>query len=97
MAHGRPLVGGFSARLSPSLSTAYHNDRGLAALFDLSAGSIGADSLPADLGPDLARSGILHVVVNIDTLTLPLREALSERGLRLIAEAGTRQLYEVVR
>ena len=97
MAHGRPLVGGFSARLSPSLSTAYHNDRGLAALFDLSAGSIGADSLPADLGPDLARSGILHVVVNIDTLTLPLREALSERGLRLIAEAGTRQLYKVVR
>jgi hypothetical protein len=95
MTHGRPLAGGFSARLSPSVTKAYHDDRALSALFDLSSKRIGPDALPADLGPLLARSGIFHVVVNTDSLGSDVRAAFERRGLRLVAEEGTRKLYAV--
>jgi hypothetical protein len=97
MTHGRPLVGGFSARLPPHVTDRYRNDRALAALFDLSSGKVEPEGLPLDLGASLTRSEILHVVVNADALTVPVRGAFEQRGLRLVAEAGARRLYEVVR
>jgi hypothetical protein len=95
LAHGRPLVGGFSARLSPSVTKAYRDDRALSALFELSAGRLGPDALPMDLGAALGRQGILHVVVNTDVLSSDVRPSFEGRGLRLIAEHGARTLYRV--
>jgi hypothetical protein len=97
MAHGRPLVGGFSARLSPGTTAAYRAEPALAALFELSSGRLAADALQPDLGSALARSGISDVVVNTDALTSPVRDAFSKRGLHLIVQDGTRELYEVTR
>jgi hypothetical protein len=94
--HGRPLVGGFSARLAPSVTAAYRNDRPLSSLFDLSSGIITADALPQDLGTSLTRSAITHVVVNTDMMP-DVREPFERRGLRLVAEVGPRQLFAVVR
>jgi hypothetical protein len=69
----------------------------VAALFDFSAGTITADALHIDLGPALAASGILHVVVNTDELRVPVREAFVRRGLRFVLEDGRRELYAVAR
>ena len=94
--HGRPLAGGFAARVPPRLTTTYRANTAIAALFDLSAGEKSVDALPANLGPSLAGAGINSVVVNTDAIPLS-REALTAKGLRFVIADGPRELYEVAR
>ena len=95
--HGRPLVGGAVSRVPPRVVAGYRKLPAIAALFDFSAGAITVDALPSDLGPALAASGILHVVVDTDELRVAVREAFAGRGLRFVLADGTRESYEVAR
>ena len=99
MAHGRPLAGGFVARLPPRVLQAFGETPGLSALIELSAagGAEDAAALPENLGRVLLDAGITHVVVNTDALPFRLRALLESRGLTLIAEAGPRELYTIGR
>ena len=94
--HGRPLAGGFAARVPPRLTTTYRENTAIAALFDLSAGQGSVEALPANLGPALAGAGINSVVVNTDAIALS-QEALTGKGLRFVIADGPRELYEVAR
>jgi hypothetical protein len=96
IAHARPLVGGFAARVPPRVTVAYRGIPAIAALFDLSAGQGSAGALPADLGPALAAAGVSSVVVNTDAV-LVSRDALTSRGLRFRMADGQRELYDVMR
>ena len=78
------------------VTAAYRANPTLSALVELSSGGVAPASLPADLGPSLARLGIFHVVVNTDSLG-DVREPFETRGLHLVAEDGVRKLYAVRR
>jgi hypothetical protein len=93
--HEQPLVGGAVSRVSPRVTAAYRNTPALAALFELSAGTIAADALPSDLGSALRAAGLLYVVVNADALGGAVRQPFERRGLRLVASDGPRELYSV--
>ena len=82
--HGRPLVGGFVARLSPKILDAHRRDPGVMALI--------ADSI--DL-PATISHRFPFVVLNTDVLPEPelLRSRLRGAGYRLIVAAGPRELY----
>lgn len=97
MSHGRPIAGGFVARLPPRIRAAYREVPALMALLDLSSAADrhAPDALPEDLASGLLNAGITHVVVNTDSLPFGLRSALESRGLKLIVVAGTRELYAV--
>ena len=96
MVHGRPLVGGFAARVPPRIVARYRAIPAIASMFDRSAGEASLDALPANLGPALADAGISNVVVNMDGLSLS-RNALAGKGLRFVVADGPRELYDVVR
>lgn len=100
MTHGRPLAGGFVARLPPRVRRSYEQTPGLRALIELSASRTADDAegrLPDDLGRRLLEAGITHVVVNTDAVPFDLRAALEARGLRLLAAADLRELYAIGR
>ena len=58
MTHGQRLVGGFLARLPPSVTSSYRKTEVLARLFDWSEGAQDAAALPLDLRDGLRRSGV---------------------------------------
>jgi hypothetical protein len=93
--HERPLVGGAVSRVPPRVTSGYRNTPAVAALFELSDGSISADALPSDLGPSLRAAGVLYIVVDTDALGGAVRDALERRGLRLMRAVGPRELYSV--
>ena len=97
MNHGRPLAGGFLARIPPGVTAAYHANAALSALFDFSAGTTTVDALPSGLGPALAAAGVVHVIVNTDLLQDSVREPFGRRGLVLVLADGSRELYAVPR
>jgi hypothetical protein len=91
--HGRPLVGGFVARLSPRIAALYAEDPGLRAWLELSAGR------PADLPTASTGSAgrVPFVVVNGDMFTdlAAIRQLLLGAGYTLIETAGARELYKL--
>jgi hypothetical protein len=95
--HGQPLVGGAVSRVPPRVIAGYRNTPAIAALFELSAGTIAADALPSNLGASLAASGIRHVVVNTGEVPEALREPFRRRGLLFVVADGPRELYAVAR
>jgi hypothetical protein len=99
--HERPLVGGFVARLSPSVSRFYEHDRLLGTFLRLS----GATELPTLAPPDrdeagrlLDQHGIRFLVVNRRTANQEL-QAYVERTLPVakVVDDEERTLYVVMR
>jgi hypothetical protein len=97
--HGRPLVGGFVARLPPSVLDAYRADPLISALLRLSAPTGDSDtSVPS---PDrqsaatlLRRDGIRFVMLNRATAPPALFDyVVHDLPLTLISEDGERSLY----
>ena len=94
-AHGRPLVGGFVARLSPRITDAYRRRPVLAALLDRAAPRAEPAALPADLAGALRSLGIWWVVLNTDADPGVTRSELEAAGLALAAADGPRELFAV--
>lgn len=93
--HGRRLVGGFVARLSPRVQAEYLADPILMNLIDLSSPSKTTVELPGDATGRISGLGIAYVVVNRDTAVderLP-RQRLESAGFELVQKTGSRELY----
>jgi hypothetical protein len=95
MAHGRPLVGGFVARLSPSISMHYEHDPVLRQFVELSRPGEQEIPLPNGLAAAAAARGLLFVVVNRDRLAEERlsRPNLEAAGFRFVVADGPRQLF----
>jgi hypothetical protein len=97
--HGRPITGGFVARLDPRVIAAYQIDPVLGVLLRLSAGAplASQQTLPASLaGESLRLQGIRFVVVNHTTAPPDLvRYVESGLPLRAVRQEGERTLYEL--
>jgi hypothetical protein len=100
--HERPLVGGFVARLSPSLVAAYDHDPLLSALLRLSSHSMHGEAgppLPDRLvaARQFREDHIAFVVLNRATASPALVEyAQRVLPLQLMASDGSRSLYAVM-
>ena len=100
--HERPLVGGFVARLSPSLVAAYDHDPLLSALLRLSSPSMHGEAGPplpdrAVAARQLRADHIAFVVLNSATASPALVDyAQRVLPLQLIASDGSRSLYTVI-
>jgi hypothetical protein len=97
MWHGRPLVGGFVARLPASVRRTYAASPVLASLVALSASGNGGQ-LPAATAQEALALGIAFIVVNRDTSIgnrLP-RSELEAAGFTLLETAGPRELYRAL-
>jgi hypothetical protein len=98
--HGRPMTGGFVARLSPAISEGYSRDPVLGTLLRLSEGKpLAGERLPsrADAGTMLAAHGIRFVVVNLQLSPADLVAYVgSGLPLRLIDENESHRLYALV-
>ena len=92
--HGQRLVGGFVARLPPSVTSSYRKTEAVARLFDWSEGAQDAAALPLDLRDGLRRSGVQYLVVEQDAFS-SLRPTLEQRGLRMVVSDHGRELYSV--
>ena len=95
MTHGRPLAGGFVARLSPSIATHYEQDPVLRRFVQLSQPDGTAGVLPADMAVGAAARGLPFVVVSRDRLPEDRlsRAALESAGFRFVLADGTRELF----
>jgi hypothetical protein len=97
--HGRPIVGGFVARLPPSVLDAYRADPLISALLRLSTptGSREATGPPPDresAAALLRRDGIRFVVLNRMTASPALIDyVVHDLPLTLIEDDGERSLY----
>lgn len=88
--HGRPIVGGFTARLSDRVKAAYARDPTLMALIEQRDRAI-----PPDLVGRLTPYGIRFVVLNRDKTSREFREALQRSDLVFVTADGDRELYRV--
>jgi hypothetical protein len=88
--HGRPIVGGFTARLSERVRRAYGADATLMALMRQREPEI-----PPDLVRRLTPYGIRFVILNRDKTSRELRDALQRSDLVLVTAEGDRELYRV--
>jgi hypothetical protein len=98
MAHGRPLVGGFVARMSPALRAAYLRTPLFATAFGLSDYERPTDRPIA--AADASALGIAFLVVNRDALndlSALRRSSLEASGFRYLMADGDRELYAVER
>lgn len=98
--HGKPIAGGFVARMSPALSAQYRESPALNTLLALSAGEpVDTDtrrrSRDALIG-FLESSNIRYIVVDMRTTRLPLHEFLASLPLVLIDSDTGHRLYRVV-
>lgn len=97
--HGNPIVGGFVARLSPAVATAYSDSRLFGPLLRLSAGERVRDQANDDPAAAtlLKHYAIRYVVLNTKTASEDLRaHARSQMPTALIkAYADGRELYVV--
>ena len=95
MYHGRPLVGGFVARLSPRIRQAYADSALLSSFIRVSANP--TNPLLADGTAEEARShGIAFLIINRDAIAEAdwnQRPAIERAGFRFIRAAGSRELY----
>jgi hypothetical protein len=97
--HGRPITGGFVARLGPRTQNAFERDPILGPLLRLSGGAP-LDREPApdrkSAGDMLARHGIRYVMVNRITASPALLSFVAANlPLRAVAEDQERTLYAV--
>lgn len=90
--HGRPIAGGFLARVPSRIRLAYNNDPALSSLLRL---SVEGNDAPADIASRLLELGVTHVVVNTDRMPAGVTDVLVARGMRLVMVEGTRELYLV--
>lgn len=88
--HGRPIVGGFTARLSDRVKAAYAADATLMALIEQRQ-----QAIPPDLVGRLTAYGIRFVVLNRDKTSREFREALQRSDLVFVTADGDRELYRV--
>lgn len=90
--HGRPIVGGFVARLSPHIARSYAEDPLISKLVAISAGSNFSDGVSP-----LGDSRVPFVVVNVDALpdVGAIRNAISRAGYKQVVSAGPRELYRL--
>jgi hypothetical protein len=99
--HERPLVGGFLARLPPSLIDVYERDPLLAAFLRLSARSLpldGGDALPDRLQARnrLRTDGIAFLMLNRQTASARLIDYVEHvLPVQRVADEGDRSLYVV--
>jgi hypothetical protein len=98
MRHGRPLVGGFAARVPDRIKAAYTSDPVLGPILHLSAGESRPDDpegwQTADRSRHLIALGIRFVVINRDTAPPALVTfAVTRLNLRSVARDGPRELY----
>jgi len=97
--HGRPMVGGFVARLPPGVLSAYRANPLMAGLLRLSSETAeGADAQPLPDGPAAAailrRDGIRFVVLDRSTASPALTDYVEHvLPLDLVAQDGHRSLY----
>lgn len=86
MYHGRPLLGGFVARLPPPVSAQYMMVPGAAQILE------GGSSFDPS---SFARLRVSMVVLNTDAVERPenFRRTLKDAGFRLMVRAGPRELY----
>jgi len=98
--HGRPMTGGFVARLDPRILAAYEHDPVLGVLLRLSGGGPRAAErvlAPADAARSLQGEGIRFVMLNRGLAPADLVQYVeAELPLRTIHNDGERTLYEVV-
>ena len=95
MWHGRPLVGGFVARLSPRVRAGYEEHPFLMNLINLSSPDKGAAGHIGSAVSAAPETGITHIIVNRDTFIdtrLP-PAALEADGFQLVQRSGSRELY----
>jgi hypothetical protein len=98
--HGRPITGGFVARLAPRIVNAYTSDPVFGTLLRLSEGKpIGAEHPPdaAAAADALLAFNVRYVVVNRATAPTDLLTYLQTLPLRMLAEDDHRSLYEIAR
>jgi hypothetical protein len=92
-AHGRPVAGGFVARLSSRAIREYEEDPVLSHMIALSRG----EAVPIPLAPQLAARGFTHLVINRDLLggegLSP--DALAAAGYRFRTASGPRELFSI--
>jgi hypothetical protein len=97
--HGKPIAGGFVARMAPSLQARVEASPFMRALIDLSSGHGLADEAGRTAGAEarqtLATRGIRFVVVNVRTASPEMRAFVSQMPLRLLSRDEERELYEV--
>jgi hypothetical protein len=99
--HGKPIAGGFVARMAPSLRSRVVASPFMRAVIDLSAGHPVEDEATraaiADARSTLASRGIRFVVVNHRAASPGLRALVSQLPVRLLSRDDERELYEVER
>jgi hypothetical protein len=96
--HGRPMTGGFVARLPPSVLATYETDPLLSSLLRLSGLPATIDAALPDrqlAGLLLRRHGIAFVMLNRATAPPALVEYVGMMPLRLVAEERERSLFVV--
>lgn len=93
--HGRPLVGGFVARLSSDIQSQYEEIPILKNLVDLSDPATADVHLIPHAAEDARQVGIAYLIVNRDTfIDTRLPHGLLDRaGFRLLAKEGAREVY----
>jgi len=96
--HGRPLVGGFIARIPSNVTAFYETDPLLRAWVRLSGGNGDAPAAgidPAAAADRLHADGIAFIMLNRDRSSSLLREQVSSLPLTVIGEDDHRTLYAV--
>jgi hypothetical protein len=89
-AHERPLVGGAISRLASRVTDGYLSHPALMSMILWPE-----RQLPPDLVHQLRSAEVRYVVVNTDLIGEPISPELRDRGLRLLAIDGPRELYGV--
>jgi hypothetical protein len=97
--HGKPVAGGFVARMAPSLAGRVTASPFMRAVIDLSSGhtldDAAASAAIADAPHALASRGVRFVVFNVRTASPAMRALVSQMPVRLLSRDGERELYEV--
>lgn len=95
MAHGRPLAGGFVARLAPGLQRAYAETPILNELVAISTPAETGQALEPQAAARAFDAGIAFLVVNRDTFVdrRLSRGTLEKAGFTFLASSGPRELY----
>jgi hypothetical protein len=94
--HGRPLLGGFVARLSPTVRSVYDQSPLWKVFIDISEGRPGFGSVSSTAARrDLDRFDLRYIVLNTDALENPEQAAadVQRLGFRLSSSSPGRALY----
>jgi hypothetical protein len=97
--HGKPVAGGFVARMAPSLPARVTASPFMRAVIDLSSGhaldEAAVRAAIADARHTLASRGVRFVVINVRTASPGMRALVSQMPVRFLSRDGERELYEV--